>query len=61
MDEDPLQQRIYFLTSVETLEMIFSQCTEICEELLDYPKILGDNVIGDYAKKGYQEPFACKH
>ena len=27
MDEDPLQRRIYFLTFVESLEMIFSQYT----------------------------------
>ena len=38
MDEDPLQRQIYFLTFVESLEMIFSQYTEICEVLLDYPK-----------------------
>ena len=31
--------------------MIFSQCTETCEFLLDYPKIGGDDVIEDYAKK----------
>ena len=31
MDEDPLQRRIYFLTFVELLEMIFSQFTETCE------------------------------
>ena len=51
MYEDPLQRRIYFLTFVESLEMIFSQYTETCEVLLDYPKIWGDNVIEDYAKK----------
>ena len=38
MDEDPLQRRIYFLSFVESLEMIFSQYTETCEVLLDYPK-----------------------
>ena len=48
MDEDPLQHRIYFLTFVESLEMIFSQYTETCEVLLDYPKIGGDDVIEDY-------------
>ena len=52
MDEDPLQRRIYFLTFVESLEMIFSQYTETCEVLLDYPKIGGDDVIEDYAKNG---------
>ena len=51
MDEDPLQLPIYVLTSVESLEMIFSQYTETCEVLLDYPKIGGDDVIEDYAKK----------
>ena len=51
MDEDPLQRRIYFFTFVESLEMIFSQYTETCEVLLDYPKIGGDDVIEDYAKK----------
>ena len=31
--------------------MIFTQCKETCEVLLDYPKIGGDNIIEDYAKK----------
>ena len=51
MDEDPLQHRIFFLTVVELLEMIFSQYTETCELLIDYPKI-GGNDIKDYYKKG---------
>ena len=51
MDEDPLQRRIYFLTFVESLEMIFSQYTETCEVLLGYPKIGGDDIIEDYAKR----------
>ena len=51
MDEDPLQRRIYFLTFVELLEIIFSQYTETFEVLLDYPKIGGDDIIEDYAKK----------
>ena len=51
MDWDPLQRRMYFLTFVESLEMIFSQYTETCEVLLDYPKIGGDDIIGDFAKK----------
>ena len=50
MDEDPLQRRIYFLTFVESLEMIFSQYTETCEVILDYPKIGGDDIIEDYAE-----------
>ena len=61
MDEDPLQFRIYFLTFVESLEMIFSQYTETCEVLLDYSKIGGGDVIEDYAKKVYQKTLACKH
>ena len=31
--------------------MIFSQYTESCEVLLDYPKIGGDDVIEDYERK----------
>ena len=49
MDEDPLQRRIYFLTFVESLEIIFSQYTETCEVIIDYPKIVGDD-IEDYTK-----------
>ena len=49
MDEDLLQLRIYFLTFIDSLDMIFSQYRETCEVLLDYPKIGGDNVK-DYAK-----------
>ena len=41
MDEDPLQSRIYFLTFVESLEIIFPQYTETCEVLLDYLKYKG--------------------
>ena len=50
MDEDPLQRRIYFLTFVDSLEMIFLKYTETCGVIIDYPKIGGDD-IGDYAKK----------
>ena len=50
MDEDPLQRRIYFLTFVESLEIIFSQYTETCEVLIDYPRIGGDDIEGS-AKK----------
>ena len=39
MDEDPLQRRIYFLTFIDSLDMIFSQHRETCEFLIDYPKI----------------------
>ena len=31
MDEDPLQRRIYFLTFIDSLDMIFSQYRETCE------------------------------
>ena len=61
MDEDLLQRRIYFLTFVEQLEMIFSQYKETCKVLLDYRKIGGDDIIEDNTKKGHQESCACKH
>ena len=51
MDKDPLQRRIYFLIFVEYFDMIFSQYTETCGVLLDYPKIGGDDIIEYYAKK----------
>ena len=51
MDENLLQRQIYFLTFVESLENIFSQYTETCEVLLDYPKIREYDVIKDYEKK----------
>ena len=44
MDEDPLQRWIYFLTFVESLEMIFSQYKETFEVILDYSKIGGGNI-----------------
>ena len=43
-DEDTLQCRIYFLTFIDSLDMIFSKYRETCEVLLDYPKIGGDIV-----------------
>ena len=52
---NPLQRRIYFLTFVELLDMIFSQYTETCEALLDYQKIEGDDIIEDYAKKAIRK------
>ena len=51
MDQNSLQRRIYFLIFIDSLDMIFSQYRETCEVLLDYPKIRGDDVIQDYAKK----------
>ena len=50
MDEDPLQRRIYFLTFIDSLDMIFSQYRETCEVLLDYPK-MGEENVKDYAKQ----------
>ena len=41
MDDNPLQRRIYFLTFIESLDMIFSQYIETCEVLLDDPKMGG--------------------
>ena len=49
IDEYPLQRRIYFLTFVESLEMIFPQYKETCEVILDYQKIGGEN-IKDFVK-----------
>ena len=51
MDEDLIHRRIYFLTFIDLLDMIFSQYRETCEVILDYPKIGGDDVIEDDAKK----------
>ena len=50
IDEDPLQRRIYFLTFINSLDMIFSQYRETCEALLDYPKTGGYDA-DDYAKQ----------
>ena len=59
MDEDPLQRRIYLLTFVELLDMIFSQYKETCEILLDDPKIGGDDFI-EYYEKRLSETFCMK-
>ena len=55
IDEDPLQLRIYFLTFVESLEIIFSQYTETCEVIIDYPKIGGCDIIEDYATNAIRD------
>ena len=60
MDEDPLKRQIYFLTFIESLEMIFSQYTETCEVLLDYPKMEG-MILLKIMQNSNQEYFACKH
>ena len=44
LDEDPLQRRIYFLTFIDSLNMVFSQYRETCEVLRDYPKMEGKTV-----------------
>ena len=58
MDEDPLQRQIYFLTFVESLEIIFSQYTETCEIIIDYPKIGGDDI--EYYEKNPLGIFCIK-
>ena len=50
LDEDPLQRRIYFLTFLESLEMIFSLYKETFEVILDDTKIGGEN-IKEFSKK----------
>ena len=49
LDEDPLKRRIYFLTFIDSLNMVFSQYRETYEVLRYYPKLEGEN-IKDYAK-----------
>ena len=41
LDEDPLQHHIYFLTFIESLDMIFSQYKETYEVLIYYPTKVG--------------------
>ena len=57
MDEDPQQRRIYFLTFIDLLDIIFYQDRETCEVLLDYPKIGGGNIIEDYVKNNIRNLF----
>ena len=45
LDEDPLERRIYFLTFIDSLDMIFSQYRKTCEVLLDNPKMGGRGVL----------------
>ena len=52
INEDSIQRRIYFLSFVESLEMIFSQYIETCEVLVYYSKIGGGD-IKDFTKKGH--------
>ena len=44
MDENLLQRRIYFVTFLESLEIIFPRYTEICKVFLDYPKMGGEDI-----------------
>ena len=63
MDEDPLQRRTYFLTFIDSLNMIFSQYRETFEVLIDYPKIRGGGVK-DYAKQAIRNLLhvnSCVH
>ena len=50
LDEDMLQRRIYFLTLIESLEMILYQYKETCEVIIDDPKI-GGEYIKDFFRK----------
>ena len=50
LEEYPLQRRIYCITFIESLEMIFSQYKETCQVLLDYTTIGGED-INDYVNK----------
>ena len=50
LDEDPLQRRIYFLTFIDSLNMVFSQYRETYEVLRNYPTLEHEN-IKDYAAK----------
>ena len=47
LDENPLQRRIYFLTFIDSSNMIFPQYRENYEVLRDYPKTEGENVKDD--------------
>ena len=44
LDEEPLQHRIYLLTFIESLDMIFSHYKETCEVLIAHPKIGGEDI-----------------
>ena len=56
MDEDPLQRRIYFLTFIDSLDMVYSQYIETCEVIIDYPKKEG-TVLLRIMKKRLSENF----
>ena len=63
LDEDPLQRRIYFLTFIDSLNMVFPQYRETYEVLREYPKMEGGNVK-DYAKQAIRNLLhanSCVH
>ena len=63
LDEDPLQHRIYFLTFIDSLNMVFSHYRETYEVLRDYPKLEGED-IKDYAKMAIRKNLhanSCVH
>ena len=49
LDEDPPQRWIYFLTFIDSINMVFSQYRETYEVLRDYPKLEGKD-IKEYSK-----------
>ena len=59
-DEDLLQRRIYFLTFIDSLDMMFSRYRETFEVLLDYPKKVWYDII-EYVAKKPSGIFSCKH
>ena len=59
LDEDPLQRRIYFLTFIDSLNMVFPQYIETYELLRDYPKFKGENIKG-YAKTAIRNHLHAK-
>ena len=63
MDEDPLQRRIYFLTFIDSLNMVFPQYRETYEVLKDYQK-MGRGNVKDYAKQAIRNLLhanSCVH
>ena len=43
LDEDPLQQRVYFLNLIKSLKMVLSQFKQTLMLLMDYPSLRGEN------------------
>ena len=59
LDEDPPPHRIYFLTFMESPEIISSQYKETCKVLIYYPIIGGEN-INYHAKKAIRNILYAK-